>query len=197
MINAGLKKGIRERENSTKAALALLVSLPLWLFTSTILHSYLRLSLFPSLSLSHFLHSALIVYRLLFAPINSVKKFCRLSKYENWNSICRASKNFSLSFSRSLHFSFFLSLSLLRRKILYVGWLKKAEREMQRTINLNDLRSCKTKWHLHFVLFSHCCSCSLAVVVVRWAIADGAFRIYYYDLKVHKPLEGDSRISLP
>lgn len=36
------------------------------------------------------------------------------------------------------------------------------------------------------------CSCSLSVfvVVVCWAIADGAFRIYYYDLKVHKPLEG-------
>lgn len=190
MINAGLKKGIRTllRQRWPCLFLSLSDSLLLLYFTPTCVCPYSLLS--PS-------HPFCIVYRLLFAPINSVKKFCRLSKYENWNSICRGSKNFALSFSRSLHFSFFLSLSLLRRKILYVGWLKSAEREMQRTINLNDLRSCKTKWHLHFVLFSHCCSCSLAVVVVRWAIADGAFRIYYYDLKVHKPLEGDSRISLP
>jgi len=68
---------------------------------------------------------------------------------------------------------------------------------MQCTINLNDFAHAKPNGTWIFVLLP--CSCTLVVfvvVVVWWPIAESAFRIYYYDLKVHKALEGDSRISL-
>jgi len=71
---------------------------------------------------------------------------------------------------------------------------------MQRTINLNDFAHAKPNGTWIFALVSLVFVLivgAAVVVVVWWPIAESAFRIYYYDLKVHKALEGDSRISLP